>query len=825
MKVNATMRTQVLLHLAGSVACLFAALLRPEFPGWLAGLYLLFSVAHFQYRLRLVAPKFLHGLAVWSIMLLCCIALPARPKAFALFLFLQVLLFEILGPLFLARPQKQRYFGSIEGIQKAFFLSGFSALIYQVAWQRRLIELVGGNAESVAVIIAIFMGGLGLGSLLADLLIRKFARHGLPVFCIFEIGIGSIGLASIPLLDHLAGTLASVPQGSALIGFVSLVLLPPTVLMGATLPVLAEILKGRLPLFNETVGRLYAVNALGSAMASLFTALVLFGVFGIKTVTAIAAACNAATAWMIWVGAKNWRETIAPHESTRPAEPARADETGFTTAKIALLAFLTGLTTLAQEVLLLKQAAWISGGRADAFGIGVGVFLLGLAGGSWKQIHTARHELCPKAAMHWAMTTVAFSALPFLSSYVVIPGIPLLLVYILLAICGFLGARTLPMVTGLLRHDDQPKLGRIVAANIVGSVAGALLIGNALVDLAGLAASIQTVAVLSFAICLLFVAASLPSSREAMPRTQPPGRGLMRWAPLLGLALLGLVTSPLLTDKWLERLLSLSLNPERFTFVAESKSGITAVNHESGVLVVYGGGVYDGAINTHLNPDTNEIARLYRLLGLHDAPSRVLEIGLSSGSWARVLTQDERVHKLVSVEINPAYRRLVAAFPEVAPVLSDPKFDLHIDDGRRWLMANRDQRFDLIVSNTSYHWRAGATVITSKEFMALAKNALSPKGILLINTTGSPNIVTTALAVFPHVAMIRGLVVASLSPFDTDPERAIVRLATHPNIASSSVARELIRTTEVRVVNSPAANTVVIEDDTMNEEFGNAPLR
>jgi spermidine synthase len=618
--------------------------------------------------------------------------------------------------------------------------------------------------------------------------------------------------------------LANVPQGYGLIGFVSLVLLPPTILMGATLPVLAELLKPKLPLFNETVGRLYSVNALGSAMASLLTALLLFGVFGLKAVTALAAVCNAATAWMIWVGSKSWREGRAcSTESARKENPPPLAGWTLGLPAIAWLAFLTGLVTLAQEVLLLKQAAWISGGRAETFGPGVGTFLLGLAGGSWKQIHTTRQELCPTAAFNWAMTTLAFSSLPFLSSYLAIPGLPILVVYLLLGICGYFGARTLPMVTGLLSREDQPKLGRIIAANIVGSVAGALLIGNALVDVVGLAYSIQIVAALSFLIGLLFVWASFSADSSLFY----PARWLNKPAllPSMGLALLGLAISPLIADRWLERLLLVSVSPDRFVFVAESKSGIAAVHRENGSLVVYGGGVYDGAINTRLSPDTNGISRLYRLLGMHEAPKNVLEIGLSSGSWARVLALDERVKRLVSIEINPAYRRLVAAFPEVAPVLDDPKLELHIDDGRRWLNANRSAKFDLIVSNNSFYWRAGATLLTSQEFMALAKDALQTDGILLVNTTGSPNIVSTALAVFPHVAMIQNMLIASRSPLDLDPERAIARLARHPNVASTAVARQLLKAMPIRPITEAAPNTVVIEDDQMNEEFGNVPWR
>ncbi len=813
------------LHGLGAVACALVAWHRPEVTIWLVLAYGTFSVIHFWHRVRLLNLNIVPTLAGWSVLLLSAVMLPARPKSFVLFVILQLLIFEQIALLSQKKADRIHNFGSIKGIQTAFFLSGFSALIYQVAWQRRLIDLLGSNAESVAVIIAIFMAGLGLGSILADVLIDKLSPFGLRIFCIFEVVIGLLGLISIPLLDHLSRTLASVPQGPTLIAFVSLILLPPTVLMGATLPVLAEILKPKLHHFNETVGRLYSVNALGSASASLFTALVLFGVFGIKAVTAFAAICNCVTAWMVWNGSKSWRpETngVRPMQRDAVLLPSAAT---FGVVTISMLALLTGLVTLSQEVLLLKQAAWISGGRPETFGIGVGLFLLGLAGGSWKQIYTPQQDICINASYHWAITAAAFSLIPFLTPYLVISGIKVIAVYVLIGICGYFGARTLPMVTGLLASVDQAKFGRIVAANIAGSVAGALLIGNAMVDFVGLAHSIQLVAALTLIVSLLLVWASFSVAVARSEQSWWQSQIKVKLFPFICVAAFGLTAAPLLADRWLERMLFDTLTPDKFSFVAESRSGIVAVHLEGGRQVVYGGGIYDGAINTQISPDANGIRRLYRFLAMHDAPTKVLEIGLSSGSWAKVLTMDERIQHVVSVEINPAYQRLVATFPEVSSILTDPKFELHIDDGRRWLMANPSAKFDLIVFNTSFHWRAGATAVTSREFMTLASRALRPKGMLLLNTTGSPNIVTTALAVFPYIAMIENMVIASNSPLDLDTERAVARLAKHRNVASPVVAREVVLAMTPRLINVAAPNTVVIEDDAMNEEFGNIPIR
>ena len=361
------------LHSLGTATCALLALRRPEVAIWILLAYVAFSAFHYWHRVRLLDLNRLPTLVGWCVLAASAFMLPARPKSFALFIISQLFIFELIAPLAQKKADRIHYFGSIQGIQTAFFLSGFSALIYQVAWQRRMIDLLGSNAESVAVIIAIFMAGLGFGSLMADVLMNKISRYGLRVFCIFEVFIGLFGLISIPLLDHLSKTLASVPQGVALIGFVSLILLPPTILMGATLPILAEILKPKVPQFNETVGRLYSVNALGSASASLITALVLFGVFGLKAVSAFAAVCNCVTAWMVWTGSKSWRTEIDGEKSTQK-EAVQPSAKTFGIAVVSILALLTGLVTLSQEVLLLKQAAWISGGRPETFGIGIGFF-------------------------------------------------------------------------------------------------------------------------------------------------------------------------------------------------------------------------------------------------------------------------------------------------------------------------------------------------------------------------------------------------------------------------------------------------------------------
>jgi len=104
-------------------------------------------------------------------------------------------------------------------------------------------------------------------------------------------------------------------------------------------------------------------------------------------------------------------------------------------------------------------------------------------------------------------------------------------------------------------------------------------------------------------------------------------------------------------------------------------------------------------------------------------------IGLSSGSWAQVIANNPEVASLTVVEINPGYLRLVQDTPAVASVLRNPKVTVITDDGRRWLRLNPGRRFDAIVSNTTFYFRANASNLLSVEFLGLIKDHLKHNGI------------------------------------------------------------------------------------------------
>ena len=206
-----------------------------------------------------------------------------------------------------------------------------------------------------------------------------------------------------------------------------------------------------------------------------------------------------------------------------------------------------------------------------------------------------------------------------------------------------------------------------------------------------------------------------------------------------------------------------------FTYVVENRSGTITVMPERPADVLMGGGVYDGRFTVDPIVDSNLIRRAYMIAGLHRDPRAVLEIGLGSGSWTRVIADDDRVKSLTVVEINPGYASVTEHYAEIATILHDPKVTFAVDDGRRWIERHPGATFDLVVMNASFHWRNMVTHVLSKEFLGECRAHLLPGGVVYYNTTESDDVAYTAARVFRHVVKYVNWVAASDAPFDIAP--------------------------------------------------------
>jgi spermidine synthase len=308
-------------------------------------------------------------------------------------------------------------------------------------------------------------------------------------------------------------------------------------------------------------------------------------------------------------------------------------------------------------------------------------------------------------------------------------------------------------------------VSRIYSGNIAGSTLGPLLTGFVLLDRFSVEQCFTMIGTAALALAAVTALFGDRSRLRAVPTALAVVMlfWLQPWhAPDLMAAL---------SDKW--------WNNRRapVKYLIQNKQGVvsTSADPQHGDLV-FGGNVYDGRINVDLERNSNGLERPYLLAASHPAPKRVLVVGMSTGAWTRVITGFPHVESIDIVEINPGYLQLVEKYPEVAPLLRDPRVRMHIDDGRRWLRRHPDEKFDLIVQNTTYHWRANATNLLSREYFTEVKGHMQPGAIATFNTTGSLDVLRTAQEVFPAVFKFRWFVYVSDHDFRAPAETVFERL-------------------------------------------------
>lgn len=230
--------------------------------------------------------------------------------------------------------------------------------------------------------------------------------------------------------------------------------------------------------------------------------------------------------------------------------------------------------------------------------------------------------------------------------------------------------------------------------------------------------------------------------------------------------LLVLVSRPLFAHFY-ERLFLKSDYHSGYAFrnLVENRNGVITVDADERV---YGGGIYDGQFNVAPVSDSNGLFRVYAIPAFQPRPRQVLVIGLASGSWAQVLVNYSQVQQMTIVEINPGYIPLIRQRPNVASLLDNPKVHIEIDDGRRWLIAHPDRKFDFILMNTTYNWRAHTSNLLSTEFMRVLRQHLKSGGVVYYNTTSSGRVQLTGAASFPYALRVSNFLAVSDSPIVFD---------------------------------------------------------
>jgi spermidine synthase len=661
-----------------------------------------------------------------------------------------------------------------------FFISGMPALVYQLIWQRSLFTMYGINVEAVTVVVAGFLLGLGFGSLAGGYLSRRSSLNLLAVFGIVELIIGSVGILSLRIIDFVGHKTLHLPT-AALTVVTLLLLFVPTLFMGSTLPILTAYLVRRSRNVGRSVGLLYCVNTVGSATACLASALFLMRIAGMQGAVTIAAAVNftvgalaLAEAWRVRGGDQAKPRWQAPQPVASVGDAGRGIASTFVFA-VALSA-LVGYVSLSYEIVWFRAFS-IAANTSTAFALILGAYLAGIANGSLRVRRSFGASLAQGQAFQMvSVALLAASILGFLLLPVAAYGATtsigyffpmLLMVFAQTTISGLI----FPIICHYaIAPDDRAgsRVSWVYVANILGSVAGTLVTGFLLMNYLSIATIAELLGVLGVGISLLVALAG---------RLTRPRRRLLVALGTVAIGAIMLTTGPLFGEFY-ERLLSNNMvaQSRKFIDIVENRSGVVAVDSE---LYVYGNGIYDGRIAIDLMDDENLLIRPFALSLYHPNPENVLLIGLATGAWEQVIASHPSVKHVTIIEINPGYLQIIRKYPVVASLLDNPKVEIVIDDGRRWLNRHPERKFDAIIQNTTWYYRPNATNLLSQEYLKLTEAHLRQGGVILYNTTGSQRVQRTGCATFGNGFREINMLVVSPTPIKLDPQRLRNTLAAY----------------------------------------------
>ena len=626
--------------------------------------------------------------------------------------------------------------------------SGCSALIYEIVWYQLLQLVIGSSAVSLGVLLATFMGGLCLGSLALPRL-PVANQHPLRVYGKLELGIalcGVLALFGMPLVDSVYT--AAVGHGLPAILLRALVcalcLLPPTFLMGASLPAASRWIQAT-PEGVSWLGLLYGANTVGAVFGCLLAGFYLLRVFDMATATYVAAAINVAVALASFALAGRTSRQIAsaqPSPVTRVATPV-AKNAWPVYAAIGL----SGACALGAEVIWTRLLGLMLGATVYTFSIILAVFLVGLGGGSTVGSLMARKSASAKATLGWSQMllagAVAWTAYMLAQSLPYWPINPLLstnpwftfqidLVRCLWAIlpAAFLWGASFPLALAAAAgpEDDPGRLvGGIYAANTGGAILGALGFSMILIPWIGTGHSERALVILSAVSGLLILAPRLYT------------RGLpFRW--FAAAALLAATVGAVLLAQGVSGVpgMLIAYGRRMTTSAGRSKILFTGEGINSSIAISEWD---DGALQFHVSGKVEASTepydmRLQRMLGhmpalLHPNPKSVLIVGFGAGVTAGSFVPHREVERIVICEMEPLIPPTATRYfgRQNYHVIDDPRAQIVYDDARHFVLTT-PEKFDIITSDPIHPWVKGSATLYSREYFELVKQHLNPGGVI-----------------------------------------------------------------------------------------------
>ncbi|HEY4245639.1 MAG TPA: hypothetical protein VGM64_02220 [Lacunisphaera sp.] len=686
-----------------------------------------------------------------------------------------------------------------------FFVSGAVALVYEAVWQRQFALLFGSAAPATAAVLGGYFAGLGTGAFVIGRIADRWPRP-LLAYALFEMSIGLGALLVSPLLSGfdlaypwLFKSLAGRPElfvavRTAVAFFVILI---PTFCMGGTLPLLGQMVDRGQRRLGQTAGWLYVVNTMGAGLGVLAVPFLLLPRLGLNGTVWLCAVINgllALAAW--WLGRCFRLETrglpffpIVERKKPRSTKPLTAHQ------PVTVLALISGMVTFALQVLWNRAFAQVHENSMYSFSVIAAVVIFALALGAQVARISLRHDVEPHRLIGtaWVFAGGAIASGPWLFlglsddlSYLSaaggwtahsfhLVGLAAAMLVVPIALLGTALPALMEQVGRVQGRETASVLGRLLATNIVGTIAGALVAGFLLPHWLGLWTSIIWLGALVLAVGLW----------QRRKWTTPRSQGKMAFvfigiwlAVLWPIAKLDLPRVRLALDE-----------DEHLVALTEGTHGITAVVERPGSRRLKLNNHY-GLGGTASTGDERMQAHLPLLL--HPAPRRVAFLGLGTA----ITAGGALFHPVDEVTVMELVPEVVSAsrdyFREANQgVLDDMRTRVVMDDARHYLRGS-GAHFDVIIGDLVVPWRQGEGSLFTLEQFRAARDALAPGGLfcqwlpLFQLSEVEVNILTrTFLTVFPQAQIWRG----DFSP--TEPAIALIGSAGDLKLDVGQVRRRL----------------------------------
>jgi spermidine synthase len=663
-----------------------------------------------------------------------------------------------------------------------FFFSGMSALMYEIIWMKDLALIMGNTVHSTTTVLAAFMAGLAIGSFLFGRWVDRSSISPLKLYAYLELGIGLFAFffpflirgfqnLYIPLHHILGLNLLVFTIMRFLVSFI--LLLVPTILMGATLPVLSKYIEEGYVSIGKKIGLLYAINTLGAVVGILGTGYVLIGLSGIQTTTLFAIMVNVLVALFAILLENRKRQKQAIQESSTLTLKSTGDNLPVGLQWIALVTyFLSGFLALGYEVLWMRVFIPFLHSSTYSFTTMLAAFLTGLAVGSWIFSRFVDRVKSLISTLGWAQIWIGgltlSSVFSFFAYYRLLsPHLGLALEHmtitsflinflyffiILIPPCLLMGG-IFPIIIKMISQGDThrigTKVGNVYFANTIGAILGSVITGFIFMPVLGVHRSL--IMFMTVNVLLGFGLFFLSGFHKERSRLSAIG-GFLVGGIILVMAFSGgniflRVHKEHLTNK---------VGKHDLIYYKEGTTAnvsVAELQNKSRLLFINSIRITGKCLSTKL------MAHLPLLL--HPQPRKALVICFGMGTTLRSMAAhgiEVQGVELVSeeIEIFPLF------YDDATRLLKDPRNSIEINDGRNHLELT-GEKYDIITIDPSPPlYSSGMVNLYTPEFYRLCRDSLTPNGVMCMwfflptcHTSEFQMLLKSFMTVFPHTTIWR----------------------------------------------------------------------